>query len=316
MTFRARERKDSARFCKRTRRSSAEGREKNNGRRVILVQRAGRPEPPHEKDRSGFVLDTKIHSSTQTQRTGEGTFFGEHQQGDYKQIRESFPFDPIAIVAQVKRGNAYFEKKDYQMAAGTCEDFVNSNPDDENAAHGLKRLGESYEKQSLTIDRDQAITLKAIDRFTFLKNRYPTSPYAKDAGAHLSALTRKLDIELTGRWASSAIKWVATTLRLCALSTSSIRIPLPKAGTRLSITRRRTVGNWIILRRRNTTWTSSSKNIPRASIHNDTMNEASQFCIPGPRSRNLTARGEIRRHPSLTVATLLLCQIHEEVAQL
>src|SRR5208283_5707841 len=90
---------------------------------------------------------------------------------DFAKIRENFPFDPIAIVAQVKQGDAYFEKKEYQMAATTYEDFVNSYPDDENAAYALKRLAESYEKQSPTIDRDQAITLKAIERFTFLRNR-------------------------------------------------------------------------------------------------------------------------------------------------
>ena len=111
---------------------------------------------------------------------------------DFAKVRESFPFDPIAVVAQVKQGDAYFEKKDYQLASGVYEDFVNSYPDDENAAYAMRRLGECYEKQALTVDRDQAITLKAIERFTFLKNRYPASPYAKDADAHLTALTQKL----------------------------------------------------------------------------------------------------------------------------
>ena len=45
---------------------------------------------------------------------------------------------------------------------------------------------------SPTIDRDQANTYKAIERFTFLKNRYPKSPYAKDADAHVLSLTMKL----------------------------------------------------------------------------------------------------------------------------
>jgi len=111
---------------------------------------------------------------------------------DFAKVRENFPFDPIAIVAQVKQADAYFEKKDYQMAGGAYEDFVNSYPDDENAAYALHRLAECYEKQSLTADRDQAITLKAMERYTFLKNRYPTSPYAKDADARLAALTAKL----------------------------------------------------------------------------------------------------------------------------
>ena len=38
---------------------------RTTGRCVILFQRAGRPEPLPEKDRSGFVLDTKIDSLTQ-----------------------------------------------------------------------------------------------------------------------------------------------------------------------------------------------------------------------------------------------------------
>ncbi|HUJ89611.1 MAG TPA: outer membrane protein assembly factor BamD [Syntrophorhabdales bacterium] len=140
----------------------------------------------------------------------KGLVFGEHQQRDHKQIRGSFPFDPIAIVAQVIQSDAYFEKKDCQITTDAYEDFVNSTPDDENAAHALRQLGEGYEEQTLTINRDQAITLKAVNRFTFVKNRYPTSSYAKDAYAHLSALTRKLDIELTGRCESSAIECVAT----------------------------------------------------------------------------------------------------------
>ena len=202
----------------------------------------------------------------------KGLVFGEHQQRDHKQIRGSFPFDPIAIVAQVIQSDAYFEKKDCQITTDAYEDFVNSTPDDENAAHALRQLGEGYEEQTLTINRDQAITLKAVNRFTFVKNRYPTSPRAKDAYAHLSALTRKLDIELTGRCESSAIECIAATLRFCASSTLFIRIPLPKAATRLSITRRRDTGNCIFLRRRGTAWTSSSKSLPRASTqrrHNE-----------------------------------------------
>ncbi len=135
---------------------------------------------------------------------------------DFARVRESFPFDPIAVVAQIKQGDAYFEKKDYQLAGGTYEDFVNSYPDDENAAYALHRLGECYEKQALTIDRDQAITLKAVERFTFLKNRYPASPYAKDADAHLAGLTQRLAARefYVGEFYHKAGSYNASILRL------------------------------------------------------------------------------------------------------
>jgi outer membrane protein assembly factor BamD len=110
----------------------------------------------------------------------------------FAKLRENYPFDPIAVVAQVKQADAYFEKKDYQMAASTYEDFVTTYPDDENAPYAMKRLAESYEKELPTIDRDQAITLKAIEKYTFLKNRYPTSPYAADAQVRLKSLDERL----------------------------------------------------------------------------------------------------------------------------
>lgn len=110
----------------------------------------------------------------------------------FSKVRENYPFDPIALVAQIKQADANFDKKSYAAAAGIYEDFVNSYPEDENAAYALRRLAECYEKTSPSIERDQANTFKALERFTFLKNRYPDSPYAKDADVHLANLTQKL----------------------------------------------------------------------------------------------------------------------------
>jgi lipopolysaccharide transport protein LptA len=107
-------------------------------------------------------------------------------------VRENYPFDPIALVAQIKQADSNFEKKAYASAAVIYEDFVNSYPEDENAAYALRRLAECYEKQSPSIERDQSNTFKAIERFTFLKNRYPGSPYAKDVDTHLQQLTQKV----------------------------------------------------------------------------------------------------------------------------
>lgn len=110
----------------------------------------------------------------------------------FSQVRENYPFDPMADVATVKLGDVYFERKEYLMASGVYTDFLNSHPDDENAPYVLWQLGESFEKLSLTIDRDQVYILKAIERFTYLQNRYPTNQYALDATQPLQRLTQKL----------------------------------------------------------------------------------------------------------------------------
>ena len=111
---------------------------------------------------------------------------------NFNKVRENYPFDPIAVVAQIKQADAQFEKKAYSVAAVIYEDFVNSYPEDENAAYAQRRLAECYEKLSPIIERDQANTFKAIEHFTSLKNRYPQSQYAKDADAHILTLTRKV----------------------------------------------------------------------------------------------------------------------------
>lgn len=107
-------------------------------------------------------------------------------------IRENFPFDPISFIATVKLGDAYFEKKDYVQAATVYEDFFNAHPEDENIPYVLKKLGESYERLSLSFDRDQAYTIKAIERYTYLINRYPTTTFAKEADNKRNALIQKI----------------------------------------------------------------------------------------------------------------------------
>jgi lipopolysaccharide transport protein LptA len=110
----------------------------------------------------------------------------------FSAVRDNYPFDPIADVAMVKLGDAYFEKKEYLFAAGVYTDFVNAHPDDENVPYVLWRLADCFEKLSLTIDRDQTYTLKAIERLTYLKNRYPSSQYAREADESLLRLNQKL----------------------------------------------------------------------------------------------------------------------------
>ena len=98
----------------------------------------------------------------------------------------------MALVATVKLGDAYFLKKDYVLSAGTYEDYFKAHPDEDNIPYVLFRLGECYEKLSPTVDRDQANTIKGIERITYLRNRYPTSSYAAESVNRLTAFIQKL----------------------------------------------------------------------------------------------------------------------------
>jgi len=78
------------------------------------------------------------------------------------------------------------------------------------------RIGDCYDKLALSMDRDQAYTLKAIERYTYLKNRYPTSDYAATAEANLKKLNQKLaDRELyVGEFYYRTYQYNAAIIRL------------------------------------------------------------------------------------------------------
>jgi outer membrane protein assembly factor BamD len=134
----------------------------------------------------------------------------------FSTLRENHPFDPLAIVASVKLGDVYFAQKEYILAAGVYEDFFKSHPDDENVPYVLSRLGECYDKESLSIDRDQEFTLKSIERLTYLKNRYPNNTYAKESEPRLAKMIQKLaDRELyVGEFYYRSAQYNASIVRL------------------------------------------------------------------------------------------------------
>ncbi len=134
----------------------------------------------------------------------------------FNAIREQYPFDPMALVATVKLGDTYFLKKDYVLSAGTYEDYFKAHPDEENIPYVLFRLGECYEKLSPTPDRDQANTLKGIERITYLRNRYPTNTYAVESAGRLTAFIQKLaDRELyVGEFYTRTAQYNAAIMRL------------------------------------------------------------------------------------------------------
>ena len=110
----------------------------------------------------------------------------------FSAIRENHPFDPLAVVAGVKLGDVYFARREYTLAAGVYEDFLKAYPEDENIPYALSKLGECYEKESLSIDRDPAYTLKVIERLTYLMNRFPGNPYEAESRERLKRMYQKL----------------------------------------------------------------------------------------------------------------------------
>lgn len=134
----------------------------------------------------------------------------------FSEVKEEFPFDPMALIATVKLGDVYFEQKEYTLAMGVYEDFFNTHPEDDNIPYVLSKLGECYEKLALSMDRDQSYLYKAIEKYTYLKNRYPSSSSTGVADERLKKLQQKLaDRELyVGEFYYRSLQYNAAVTRL------------------------------------------------------------------------------------------------------
>lgn len=135
---------------------------------------------------------------------------------NFSAIREDFPFDPVAPYALVKMADCYFFKKEYMTASKLYEEFLSTYPNDENIPHVLFRAGECYEKLSLSPERDQEFTNKAIEKYSAIISRFGDSPYSKDAKTKKKSLEDKLAQRelLVGEFYFRTYEYNACILRL------------------------------------------------------------------------------------------------------
>jgi outer membrane protein assembly factor BamD len=135
---------------------------------------------------------------------------------NFSRIREDFPFDPVAPYAMVKMADCYFFKKEYVSASKLYEEFLSSYPNDENIPYVLLKSGECYDKLSLSFERDQEYTHKAIEKYSLVMSRFPKSQYVKEAEEKRRRLEQKLaDRELyVGEFYFRTYEYNASILRL------------------------------------------------------------------------------------------------------
>lgn len=99
----------------------------------------------------------------------------------FEQIEREHPASDLASVAQIRRAYSLYELNKFDDAIIAIDEFIQQYPVDENIPYMLYLKALCYYDQILDLGRDQQITVKAIDSFDVLINRYPNSKYVKDA---------------------------------------------------------------------------------------------------------------------------------------
>ena len=110
----------------------------------------------------------------------------------FERLKDWYPFSKYAILAELKIGDAYYQKEEYADAVFAYEEFINLHPRNEAVPYVMYQIGRCYFDQVDTIDRDQANARKALESFNKLVERFPVDGYARKSRPHMDACLKSL----------------------------------------------------------------------------------------------------------------------------
>jgi len=123
----------------------------------------------------------------------------EYRQGNYKtaienfeKLRDWYPFDKYAILAELKIADSHYQLKQYDEAVIAYQEFESLHPLNEAIPYVVYQIGRCYYEQITTIDRDQSAARKAMETFERLQKQFPDHQYSKRAGEHIHTCLKSL----------------------------------------------------------------------------------------------------------------------------
>ena len=99
----------------------------------------------------------------------------------FKEIQIRYTYSPYATLAELRTGDTYFKKGEYEQAAVEYEEFIKRHPGHEETPYATFRLALSHFKRMKSYDRDPTDTREALKWFNIFVDKYPDSPLVGDA---------------------------------------------------------------------------------------------------------------------------------------
>lgn len=97
----------------------------------------------------------------------------------FSRLKDSFPFSPYTVEAELALGDALFLEGDYVAATEAYKDFESLHPRHEAMPYVLYQIGMSGLKSFISIDRPTLNIQESQEYFARLKEMYPNSEYSK-----------------------------------------------------------------------------------------------------------------------------------------
>jgi outer membrane protein assembly factor BamD len=99
----------------------------------------------------------------------------------FEEVERQHPYSQWATQAQLMSAYASYQDDRYDEAIIALDRFIELHPGSPDIAYAFYLKALSYYEQISDVRRDQDMTKRALDSLNALINRYPQSPYARDA---------------------------------------------------------------------------------------------------------------------------------------
>jgi outer membrane protein assembly factor BamD len=96
-------------------------------------------------------------------------------------IIDNYPYSDVAVLAELKIADAYFDDRRYDEALSYYRDFADLHPQHEKVPYTILRSAYCRERQMHAANRDQTATRDALLYLDRLLAKYPHSPEAQEA---------------------------------------------------------------------------------------------------------------------------------------
>lgn len=109
-----------------------------------------------------------------------------------KEVQLRYTYSPYATLAELRTGDVFFEKGEYEQAAIEYEEFLKRHPGHAEAPYATYQLGRSYYRQIKSPNQDPTYTRQALKWFTIFVEEYPDSPLVPKAEQRIMKCRQRL----------------------------------------------------------------------------------------------------------------------------
>lgn len=96
-------------------------------------------------------------------------------------VQQNYPYSPWATNAQLMEGYANYQNDEYSDAVTQLDHYIQLHPTSADTPYAYYLRALCFYEQIADIQRDQRGTVEAMAALTEVVNRYPETPYARDA---------------------------------------------------------------------------------------------------------------------------------------